>query len=81
MGTILQVIPTDRERELNLKAYEYAKDIKNSCTNMIEVDYIIHQIKMTFDVVRNHHTPLIIAYPLDRWGNRIKPDSEESGNE
>ncbi len=82
MSRAIHEVSKEKYRELDLKAYDVAKVIKDFCSNMAEVEYLIGQVRATFEAVRDYNTvPEITDYPLDRWWNRIKPDSEESGNE
>lgn len=82
MRRAIYKVSKEKYRALDLKAYEIAKVIKEFCTNMAEVEYMISQVSGTFDVMRDYNTPPVITeYPIDRWNNRIMPDSDESGKE
>lgn len=71
-----------RSSELDIKAYELAKEIEKFTTSYSEAIRLIDTIKSNFEWARTRTKVQLPEYPVDSWGNKvIMPETEVSGSE
>lgn len=72
----------DRRLELDIKAYELAKEIERFTSSYSEAIRLIDTIKNNFEWARTRTKVQLPEYPVDSWGNKvIMPETEVSGSE
>lgn len=71
-----------RSLELDIKAYEMAKEIERFTTSYIEAIRLIDTIKNNFEWARTRTKVQLPEYPVDSWGDKvILPETEVPGSE
>lgn len=72
----------DRSLELDIKAFEMAKEIESFTSSYSEAIRLIDTIKNNFKWARTRTKVQLPEYPVDSWGNKvIMPETTVSGSE
>ena len=71
-----------RSLELDIKAYEMAKEIERFTTSYSEAIRLTDAIKNNFEWARTRTKVQLPEYPVDSWGDKVNlPETEVPGSE